>query len=593
MAKRSQSSTTKHSSKAPPQTAWWADSWWPYFWIVLLCILIYGKTLQFALVDFDDIPLAFVSQMTSNLGELIFPNAGQSYGFYRPAYFFLLYCTDALFASNQMLGLHLLSLVLHCTAGCVMYLLLTELGWKRELSLTLTCLVMAHPLLTMAVAWSPGSNDAALTALACSAWIFLVRYLRSNRTSDLAWHGALTLLMLLTKETALVVPFLFATSLFILAERPTRKTTWVLCGIWIIIEATTIALIARNADITPQQPNALYGVAALLHTWPVLPELLGKMLMPVNLSVYPAFTSLSTTLGCLLSVIFFAGTAVLARRTDVLQWWSFGTAWAVLTLLPPLLASVPTGNGVEYDYLEHRAYLPFLGLLLIIASLWEAFEKSARKKSAQNSEIPPLSLKPYLRYVAIGLLCGCTVMSFLRTEIFREREVFWNYAAQHHPRSKASVYAMLGAQLAQGKQYPEANQYFTLARSLEPKNVLALSGLASVALAQSQIRDAATFIEQAYNVDSTAPDVLVGKAQILRLTQPPLFAEQAQTLAERALRQNPRHTQAYVMLVYVNALRGRVAEVQQNLQTAAQYGEDTTAIRSLAAQYFQSSELSH
>jgi hypothetical protein len=580
-----QQSKKSRSPKAVSNDAWWTGGWWPFAFIVACCLLVYGKTLQFALVDFDDIPLAFLPQTTVSMSDLLFPAAGQSFGFYRPFYFFLLYLTDTVFASNQMMGLHLLSLALHGFAGSMMFVLFAEIGWKRATASIVACIVVLHPILTMAVAWTPGSNDAALTALACAAWIFLLRYLCTEHPSDLVWHGVLTLFMLLTKETALVVPFLYAASLFVVKKRPANKTIWILGAIWLLLVGGVVALLLRNAAITPPQPRSLYGLSALLHSWQAFPELVGKMLMPVNLSVYPAFTPVATLLGCVIGIPFFVGTALSAWRLGVFQWWWFGMMWVTFTLLPPLLAFVPTGNTVEFDYLEHRAYVPLVGIALILGTLWEA---ALVQHSKQGQMFSP-RIRRLGRYAAIGLLCGFAVMSFLRAEVFRERESFWVHAAQSHPRSAASVYAMLGVQFAQGRQFDEASTYFTKAYSLEPNNVYALTGMATVALSQKRVSEAASFLDKAYTIDSTSPDVMVGKAHILRLTRPPLFAEHAQALAEHALQANPHHVPAYIMLVYVNALRGRIAEVQQNLTMAAHYGEDSATIRSLAAQYLQAS----
>src|SRR5205814_4383930 len=127
-------------------------------------------------------------------------------------------------------------------------------------------------------------------------------------------------------------------------------------------------------------------------------------------------------------------TAVGVIAAAVLVWlvartgaWSdrkvqFGLLWALLCILPVMVFRNADAQYI-FDYLYHRAYLPSIGLIIVLAEL-------LKQLGLQNER--------HFQRIAIGavsVLAYCAIASFHELGFFRDGLTFFNEAIARTPRN--------------------------------------------------------------------------------------------------------------------------------------------------------------
>jgi len=174
--------------------------------------LLYAKTIFFNFVYLDDNYLILDLQhfiknpanIIKSFSEDVFISSLDNY--YRPIFTISL-IFNALIAGTSPYLYHLTNVLIHVLACCLLFLLLTELDYKRELSFVAALFFTIRPVLTQAVAWVPGRNDS-LMAVFFNCVFLLFSALFKTRESKKSYflHLLFFLLALLTKESALFFP---------------------------------------------------------------------------------------------------------------------------------------------------------------------------------------------------------------------------------------------------------------------------------------------------------------------------------------------------------------------------------------------------
>ena len=108
-----------------------------------------------------------------------------------------------------------------------------------------------------------------------------------------------------------------------------------------------------------------------------LPEEFFKMMVPVGFSVMPGYSLIWTLPGVLLMGILVYFIRKYKPDTKVLL--TGASIW--LASLLPSLAYEPSFAGVAYDYLDHRAWFPYVGLWMIVLSVIDSSKFVSQKYS--------------------------------------------------------------------------------------------------------------------------------------------------------------------------------------------------------------------
>ena len=156
---------------------------------------------------------------------------------------------------------------------------------------------VAHPVLTQAVSWIPGRNDSLLLLFVLSSFIFLI-----NRSLFL--HFIFLLWPFLQKESAIVLIPLIIFYIWLISDtKPSKSDLFDLAIGWFGIISFWFLL--REHALINQIPmsfgNALQAIAV---SSPSIIQFIGKIFIPVNLSVLPIIQDTSFIYGIFLYFYF-------------------------------------------------------------------------------------------------------------------------------------------------------------------------------------------------------------------------------------------------------------------------------------------------
>ena len=136
-------------------------------------------------------------------------------------------------------------------------------------------------------------------------------------------------------------------------------------------------LLRRSALENPLRMTMAEMTRSMWLNLPALIQYAGKMLLPFNLSVLPTLHDTTFALGLVAALA--ALPALLLTRQKRWSHIAFGFCWFALFLLPSFILHSTT---VADFILEHRMYLPMIGLLLVCLETDLAKGWSGRKDAA-------------------------------------------------------------------------------------------------------------------------------------------------------------------------------------------------------------------
>jgi protein O-mannosyl-transferase len=401
----------------------------PYLWIAGLGCLVYSKTLFFGLTFLDDnvviLENFFIIKNPLNLlhsfQQVILPAFG---AFYRPLSLWP-YILSAQIGGPAPYIYHLTSLLLHLTAACLLFVLLSRLGYEAAAALFGALFFVVHPALASAVAWIPGGVDVLLTIFVLAALIFFIDYLKTGQTAAVARHLCFFTLALLTKEVALIIIPICPLYFYLLSGRPKKQwrvLLWPFFGslvigcLWFFVRR---ALLTGPALLTTGNlVGSLFNPAAFLLYF-------GKAVFPFNLAPLPTLLDSAPAYGFSAAVAIFALLLFAGKKRRGLA--LFGLLWFILFLLPGLVFSDPSlFTGVALY--EHRLYLPLIGVIILLL-------EGARGRAERKV------------YWAAGaaVIIVFSLLTFIHLDIFHDRLSFWQAAAEaspHHPLAHRNLGAM-------------------------------------------------------------------------------------------------------------------------------------------------------
>ncbi|MFO7534307.1 MAG: glycosyltransferase family 39 protein [Kiritimatiellia bacterium] len=445
----------------------------PYAWLVLVALTLYGPSLFFGFVSYDDNVLVrdnveFLNK-PSNVGKAFSSHyflADSPRGrYYRPLVT-LSYMTDTWIGGGRAWLYHATNIVLLVLAASFLLLLLKAMpGGSPGIAFAGALLFAVHPLQAMAVAWIPGRND---TLLACFFFPALLAFFRHRRTGRPAWlfvHLACFALALLTKETAVCIPVLALAWLwFVEGGRDWRKWlshtpfyVWLAMGLaWFLLRASALGFFAAG------NPGTGFSWLAQLRTLTgLLVRYYGKTAIPAHLALVPDPARTPIIYGAVLTVATALAVWRLRPRERGLA--LFGFFWAALILA----LSVPFSSPPEVrnlGLLEHRMVVAWAG----VGIAWLAIARGA------GSWRPGLGAGAAA--VAVVLLGGLTRE---RLPAFLDMRSFWTRAVAESPDS-SDAWHNYGCVWLVDRRFDEAEKAFRHALAVEPGRPLSHLNLAYI-----------------------------------------------------------------------------------------------------------------
>jgi Tfp pilus assembly protein PilF len=209
------------------------------FLILLIAVFVaYGNSLSGQFI-WDDKPLIADSPLVNSphlwdraFSSELYENSRANY--YRPlvAISFIL---NSIFFGPGPFGYHLVNIILHFGVGCLLYLFLTRKLAGLFAPFAAAIIFLVHPLHAQVVTYISGRADSLSALFIMSSLIFFIKTPDERRNMILCCF--MFILALLTKETAIVLPFVLCW------ERSFSKKAWPLFCIAALYAVLRISLL--------------------------------------------------------------------------------------------------------------------------------------------------------------------------------------------------------------------------------------------------------------------------------------------------------------------------------------------------------------
>jgi len=580
--------------------------------IAVAVFCVYGQTLRFGFINYDDDELvyhntSFLSHW-ENIGTAFsshaFIGAGGESIYYRPL-LTVSYIIDFQIWGLHPLGYHLTNILLHILTSIGVFFLILMILRDEFPALAGALLFALHPIQTESVAWIAGRNDLLLGLFVVAMMVFYVAS-RNNPAKErfFCFLSALSFLMaIFTKESAAFYALLLplydlyignCTPQNVVSIEYLKKFRMIItivivyCGIRLIIFGTVIGA------------ERLYGhrtiVERIVNIPPIVAENLKFIVLPANLSVahplndLPWFLFPWNIVALMILVILIAGIVKLWRK-DRLLW--LGMAWIVVGFLP-LIGIIP----VAIPILEHRLYASIVGFAIVVARIVQLLSEKFNHRTIAYSLV-----------VVLGIILA--VGSYRRLPVWSNGITLFTDAVQKAPSYTPSYFSLAGAYY-EAQRYAEAiqpmNEYvsqvpndpraLTLLREiyynaqryddganisrrlilLEPRNSQHFLEAGMLYEAIHKYDSAAVLYREGLDVDTTSDELCVRLAGIYQRQQ---RLENAETYYRRALQVNPLNTVAPVALANIFITQGKNVEAINILEQRITAGKPTHEIVSL------------
>ncbi len=398
---------------------------------------------------------------------------------------------------------HRTNIWLHVIGSVFVFGLLVSIGYRRLDSFIFGMLFTLHPMLTPAASWISGRNDSLLAMFVAIAFVCMVQIYNFDFKTGLssAIKVALYLLFALfftlslyTKEVIVFYPFVFlAYVVFFRKENPFNfavrgklkenlKDSWILALIMAVIGMHWYFGTRASAIAGIENPDTI-GWDAFIKNYPTLPAMIGKIFLPIKSIALSSFEPFSIICGVLITLIIIYAVINIsnASRSRIL----FGLSWFLFFMIPTLFIRIAFVDDF-FDYAEHRAYLPIIGIFLIIIEILKSLNVNFTRIGALVAAF------------LVMLIFGYKSSTYRET--FDGRKLFWGHMVELYP-DKSRGYLDLGkAYLVKG-EFQEAERLYKRGIVLNPNNKNLYIDLGVLYMQVGKIEESIEHSKQAIQID--------------------------------------------------------------------------------------------
>ena len=507
----------------------WLQPVYCYGIIVAVGFILYVKTLCFKLTYLDDnvwlLDYYWYLKNLSNFPQLFLQPDLISGVFYRPILNFS-FMLNAVIAGSSPWIYHLTNIMIHVVNGCLVFTLLRKLGYLLRLSLLASLVWVTHPVLTQAVVWIPGRTDSFL-----ALWIFisLISFLKSLETKACFYyicHLFFFLLACLTKETAVIFPLICLLWInLILKPKPSfKKQLFFVLG-WAFILLGW--LIARGIVLSHSRAISVEEILkSILENSPGFISYLGKVYLPVNLSVMPIPQDTTLMYGFVTMIALIPG--LIFSKNKRTHYIIFGVACFFLFMFHSLV--------VSFLNHEYRLYLPIFGCMVVTLEM-----HVVKKIGIQGS-------KAWIAATLVIILFF--IMTFRYSDRFKDRFTFWESAVKTSPHSPLA-HRNLGAMHHLEGRLEKAELEYKKAMELNPYEHMVHNNLGLIYADRGDLKAAEMEYRTEIRINPTYDNVYYNFG-LLYLREGRF--QEAEAHWKKTIELNPKYIDAYkqLLIYYLN-----------------------------------------
>ena len=416
----------------------------------MLGLLVYLPTLGYGFVWDDRFAIVGNSSLRSwsTVPQMLWGKLDPTVAMYRPVTSLVQFLEYQVFGLHPW-GYHLTSAVLHAVACALVFRVALALCADLRCAVLAGALFAVHAVHLEAVAWASTVGDPLVTCFILAGFLAYLRYRRQRSVLWLSAVCACLFLGLMTKETALVLPLLFAAYELICGDQDSRRLRVNLLPATSLIAIVVIYAVLRGRAYAGFVANeSKLPFSTLLFTWPsLLVGYLRLLLVPYPLSPFyenDYVLAPSAAFWMPLAVLAAVGVAIywVSRRVEGGRLVRFCAVAMVVCIIPVLDLNIFQFREVLHD---RFVYVPSVFFALLVA--WLLLRATQRLRAAA-----PV-------YAAVGalVLIGQACALFVQQPCWRSDFTLWSHAVQVAPRNPRASFALANEYLERG-ELPRAEQ---------------------------------------------------------------------------------------------------------------------------------------
>lgn len=403
---------------------------------LLLCVvlflatfILYGNSLNFAMTGLDD--ASFIKHTAPNYKSptAVFEafNTNVLFGgptpYYRPFLSVSFILSDKI-AGNSIFFAHFINILLHALSVLLIFVFCKRYLFSTKISFLAALLFAFHPITIYTASWIPGRNDSLFLITFILAFIFFIEYLNRQKISLFFISLLFTLITFFTKESAIVLPFIFI--FYFLTNKKEE---------WKIKPYIYIAWFAAIFIFLAARKLALYGGGNLsLSMINLSKDNIGMFFDYFSSAVFFRtpfglnITSGTYILGSLAFIIlcFFAFFNKNFKEKKALSFYLF----------LPFFFLLPNIMGERLWFQGNRMYAPLFAIIIIFFSFLSPYLNNAGKKKAVVSKI-----------IVMILIVLSFFVTYKKQATFKNGLVFWEALIKETSFVSSAHYRFYGLEL--------------------------------------------------------------------------------------------------------------------------------------------------
>jgi protein O-mannosyl-transferase len=336
----------------------------------------------------------------------------------------------------------------------------------------------------------------------------------------------------LAKPPAAIFPVLFASYLILFSEAPAKRrvleivVSFVVCALvlWFVQHMTPTSWVAGARNVHNYLTTQPYVALLYFKTffWP------NNLSADYDLDPFSSTGDTRFWIG-LIFVVVLLTMSLLCARSSKARVIGFGLLWFLIALLPTSL--FPLAEVMN----DHRTFLPYIGLVIAIASVIQLLFEVRIARVALSFAIPLI-------------LCANAFATFKRNKVWQTEETLWRDVVLKSPQNGRGLMNYGNTLMAKG-DYTGALDYFHRALKLAPQYPVLFVNLAIAEGATNQSALAEQHFKEAMRLAPTSPDSYTYYARYLLADG---RAAQADTLIRSALSISPTDVTARDLLAQID-----------------------------------------
>ena len=418
--------------------------------LIFLTTLVFLSSLGYEFVFLDDTSIVYDDYgRISSLDKIPETFTSNYLGghYYRP-FTVITFILNAVVSGQHPFSYHLVNLLLHVLTSFFVYRILLLAGNKEFISALAAMIYGLSAIHINAVGWMAGRADLLAGFFGSAAFLFLLKYKSEKNIRNILASLMCILLAVLSKESAIVLPFIFSAYLLFSKDVETKRK---LVASIVFLLVVIFYLLLRNFVSDTVRTDTI-ALSTFFINLRVLPETLTKFLFPFNIDVLPDFSPITTSAGVIIIIAVLLNPFLMKDINRKIYY--AGIISFFLLMIPGMFFRTMSLDG--FYYWDCRSYLPLSAMIFPVSEILKSLSHRYEQKKVHN-----------LGYVYVFVLALGTIYHLQK---YSDGKTLWENVIEDYPRRYLSYIGLFNYN-NHYKNFSEAEKNLKKALEINPSNV--------------------------------------------------------------------------------------------------------------------------